>query len=364
MRASARRSSPVALNAGNLGTNARGSRAVAKRVDVTLPPMADPADRMNAYERQVWDTLKIYWDRRENKRGLPNWANTALERSKTSVKRAGARVVQAVPDAVSEPARKAADTVAAAAVRPTIAGLLKLLDLVNDWAVELNDPRFVEKLARQRGVEIDSFLDLRDQELKACDRLLSRSTLTWRTAGALEGGAMGALALVPVAGIPVAIAADVLVVQVMSVSIASRIAYSYGFDAKDPAEQEFIHGLVRRSFMAQAAKAEPLRETARAARAIKDRVRWSDKLRQDHRLVAALEKLLQHLGPAGARIPVQQVAKVVPFVGIVVGAGTNAVVLGNVAADAQRFCQTRFLCEKYDLPFPAALATADAESPE
>lgn len=35
----------------------------------------------------------------------------------------------------------------------------------------------------------------------------------------------------------------------------------------------------------------------------------------------------------------------------------NSAILGNVAADAQRYCQTRFLCEKYGLPLPAALAT-------
>ncbi|MFC8244205.1 hypothetical protein [Streptomyces chartreusis] len=77
--------------------------------------------------------------------------------------------------------------------------------------------------------------------------------------------------------------------------------------------------------------------------------------------MAALEKLMQQLGPAGSRVPVQNVAKVVPFVGIVVGAGMNAAILGRVAADAQRYCQTRFLCEKYGLPLPAALATDDED---
>jgi len=64
--------------------------------------------------------------------------------------------------------------------------------------------------------------------------------------------------------------ADILVIQVLSTSIAARIAYSYGYDAKDPDEQIFIQRLVRRSFIAQAAKVEPLRDVARAADAIKD----------------------------------------------------------------------------------------------
>nr|WP_183529454.1 EcsC family protein [Micrococcus sp. TA1] len=312
---------------------------------------------MSEYEGKVWDRLNEHWQRRNNRRGLPNWASTALSRTGEVASNATSRVVEAVPEVVLEPIRRASDAVADKAARPALEAAASLLELVNDWAQELNDPMSVEKLARKRGVELNDFTDLRQQDLKVCDRLLTGNTLTWRTAGALEGGAMGLLALVPVAGIPLALTADVLVIQVLSTSIASRIAYSYGYDAKDPDEQDFIQRLVRRSFMAQAAKAKPMRDAARAAGAVKGRIRWSDKLRADHRLLAALEKLMQQLGPAGARVPVQNVAKVVPYVGVLIGAGMNSAILGNVAADAQRYCQTRFLCEKYGLPLPTALAT-------
>ncbi|MFI7014819.1 EcsC family protein [Streptomyces sp. NPDC050164] len=327
-------------------------------------PLVDGATPMSEYEGQVWDTLNEHWQRRNNRRGLPNWASAALGRTGEVAGNAVRRVTDAVPEAVTEPIRRAGDAVADKAMRPALAGAAALLELVNDWAMELNDPKNVEKLARKQGFELDSFTELRQQDLKVCDRLLSRNTLRWRTAGAFEGGAMGLLAMVPVAGIPVAMTADILVIQVLSTSIASRIAYSYGYDAKDPKEQEFIQRLVQRSFMAQAAKAKPLRETAQAANAVKGRLRWSQKLRQDHRLLAALEKLMQQLGPAGSRVPVKNVAKVVPFVGILIGAGMNAAVLGRVAADAQRYCQTRFLCDKYGLPLPAALATDWDDAPQ
>ncbi|MFD9715163.1 EcsC family protein [Streptomyces sp. NPDC059076] len=320
-------------------------------------PLALGAAPMSAYDKQVWDTLNDHWQRRNNRRGLPNWASTALGRTGEVAGQAARRVKDAVPETVTDPIRRAGDAVADKAMRPALAGAAALLELVNDWAMDLNDPKNVEKLARKRGVELDSFTELRQQDLKVCDRLLTSNTLRWRTAGAFEGGAMGLLAMVPVAGIPVAMTADILVVQVLSTSIATRVAYSYGYDAKDPDEQAFIQRLVRRSFMAQAAKAEPLRDTARAANAIKGRIRWSEKLRQDHRLLAALEKLMKQLGPAGSRVPVQNVAKVVPFVGVLIGAGMNAAILGRVAADAQRYCQTRFLCDKYGLPLPAALTT-------
>ncbi|MEU7605937.1 EcsC family protein [Streptomyces sp. NPDC040724] len=326
-------------------------------------PLVDGATPMSAYEAQVWDNLNEHWERRNNRRALPNWASTALGRTGEVAGNAARRVADAVPEAVTEPIRRAGGAVADKAMRPALGAAAALLELVNDWAMELNDPKNVEKLARKQGVDLGGFAELRHQDLKVCDRLLTRNTLTWRTAGAFEGGAMGMLAMVPVAGIPVAMTADILVVQVLSASIAARIAYSYGYDAKDPDEQIFIQRLVRRSFMAQAAKAEPLRETARAAHAVKGRIRWSDKLRHDHRLLASLEKLMQQLGPSGSKVPVQNVAKVVPFVGVLIGAGINSAVLGRVAADAQRYCQTRFLCEKYGLPLPAALAADPEDDP-
>ncbi|WP_055483809.1 EcsC family protein [Sphaerimonospora mesophila] len=324
-------------------------------------PLVDGAAPMSAYEGQVWDTLNEHWQRRSNRRSLSNWASAALGRTGEVAGNVVRRVTDAAPEAVMEPIRRAGDAVANTAVQPALGAATALLALANDWALELNNPKGVEKLARKRGLELNSFNELRQQDLKVCDRLLTLSNLKWRTAGALEGGTMGLLAMVPVAGIPVVMTADILVIQVLSTSIAARIAYSYGYDAKDPGEQIFIQRMVRRSFIAQAAKVKPLREAARAADAAKGRIRWSDKLRKDHRLLAVLEKLMQQIGPAGSRVSVQDVAKVVPVVGVLLGASMNAAVLGSVSADAQRYCQTRFLCDKYGLPLPTALATYQAD---
>jgi len=321
--------------------------------EIVLP--TDEAAGMSAYDGQVWKALNEHWMRRSNRRGLPNWASTGLDRAGEAAGNAAGRITHAVPEVVKEPLRHASEAAAHAALRPALGAATAMVDLVNDWALELNDPQSVEKLARKRGVELKTFTELRDQDLKFCDRLLTANTLKWRSAGALEGGAMGLLAMVPVAGIPLSISADLLVVQVLSTSIAARVAYSYGYDAKDPEEQAFIERLVRRSFMAQALKAKPLNDTAKAAFAAKNRVRWSAKLRADHPLLVALEKLMKQLPSAGGRVSVESVAKVVPLIGIVLGAGINSTVLGNMSADAKRYCQTRFLCEKYGLPLPAAL---------
>ncbi|WP_123736298.1 MULTISPECIES: EcsC family protein [unclassified Rathayibacter] len=320
---------------------------------VLIPP------QMSAYDAETWKVLNAHWGRRANARGLPNWMSTAIERTGKVVGGVTARVTDALPDAISAPLQRVGDVIADRAAQPALHAAIGLLELYNAWARELNNPATVEKLARKHGLMVGGFTDLREHDLKDCDRLLRRNTLTWRTAGAIEGGSMGALALVPVVGIPVAIGADILVIQVLSTAIASRVAYSYGYDAKDPAEQAFIQRLVRRSFITQAAKAKPVRDATRAAQAIRGRVRWSEKLRHDHRLLAVLEKLMGQVAPSGTKVSVQAVAKAAPFVGILIGAGANSSVLGNIAADAQRYCQTRFLCEKYGLPLPSALLAED-----
>jgi hypothetical protein len=40
-------------------------------------PLDDGATPMSAYEAQVWDTLNEHWQRRNNRRGLPNSVSAA-----------------------------------------------------------------------------------------------------------------------------------------------------------------------------------------------------------------------------------------------------------------------------------------------
>ena len=127
-------------------------------------PLVDGATP-SAYERQVWDTLNEHWQRRNNRRGLPNWASTALDRTGEVARTAVSRTVDAVPEAVMEPIRRAGDAVASKAVQPALEAASALLELVDDWALELNDPKSVEKLACKRGLELNSFTELRQQDL-------------------------------------------------------------------------------------------------------------------------------------------------------------------------------------------------------
>ncbi|WP_076259262.1 EcsC family protein [Intrasporangium flavum] len=316
---------------------------------------------MSSYERKQWERLNTHWDKRNNARGLPNWAHKAGENAAKAASRAAEKAGEAIPDAVWEQAGRAADAVLDRALRPVLQGALALLTLVDEWAMELNDPQTVVDIAKKRRIPIDHFSELRDRDLRDCDRLLTAHTLKWRSAGAIEGAGIGALALVPVAGLPAAMTADIVVIQILSVSIASRTAYAYGFDAKNPEERAFIEHLVRRSFTLQAGKAKPLVDASRGYQAIKGRSRWSQKLRQDHRLIEAVEKLMQKWLPKGQVVSVKHVAKALPVISILLSSGANSEILARVAKDAERFCQTRFLSEKYGLPMPAALRRYDLD---
>lgn len=327
----------------------------------------DPTGDMSPYDQAQWRQLDAHWSRRQNRRGAPDWLHDAGRRTLETASSAGRAVADVMPERAKEVAGRAGQVAVDATLRPAASSIVAILRLADEWAMELNDPRTVVKLANKRGVPVEDYRELAERSLEECDRVLARHTLTWRSVGALEGGAMGALALVPIAGLPTSIAADTVVIQILSVSIASQVAYAYGYDAKAPDERGFIESLVSRSFLAQAAKAKPATEAALAAQAAAGRVRWSEKLRADHEVIAGLEKLMAKWYPKGTVVPVQHVAKALPLISIAFGAGANSQILAQVSKDAQRVCQTRFLCDTYGLPLPVALkrfSDPDDDEPE
>ena len=197
-------------------------------------------------------------------------------------------------------------------------------------------------------------------ELELLDEVTRRLPLRWRTLGAAEGAAVGALAFVPVGGGLVAIPLDVLVVHVLSTSIATRVAHAYGFDPSSPQTERMIERMVQRAYSEQAAKVVTQRQAGSAFRAAAGRQRWSQKLREDHRLLAAVEKLMKQAS-GGGQVPVGRAAKALPAIAVIVGAGTNSYVLSDVANQSIRYAQTVLLSEKYGVPLPAKLRENDVD---
>lgn len=323
---------------------------------------APTAPQMSPYEARIWTELEAHWQRKANRRRLmPAKARTAVEaagaKTKVVLGRAGTAVAEATPESVKAIGERAVDTVLA----PVVEGAVRLVNLVNDWAVELTDPQKVIDFHRSRGREVSSLEDLRELDLAELDEVVRNLVLKWRSLGAAEGAALGALALVPVAGGAAAITADIVVMQVLTTAIATRVCYAYGFDAADPELRHVAERMVARSFGEQIPKASTSRSASLAAAAAKGRKKWSQKLRDDHKLLAALEKLMKQWS-GSSNIPVGKVAKGIPVVSIVTSAGTNGWVIGDVAKQARRYAQTLFLAGKYDLPLPARLATFAVEA--
>lgn len=318
---------------------------------------------MSPYEEKRWAELQEYWQRKAKRRALlppkaQAVASAGGQKIVSAGRRSGRAIAAATPDSVADLAESAVD----AAFVPVLKGAVHLLELVTEWSAELTDPEQVLDHHRKHGRPVRCLPDLQLLDLEHLDGLTRPMSRRWRTLGAVEGAALGSLALVPYAGGAAAITADLLVMHVLTTSIATRVAHAYGFDASLPENRQMIDRMVNRSYREQAPKAAAMWDVNAAFAAGRGRQRWSEKLRNDHRLMAALEKLMKQFG-GGKAVSVQNVVKALPVVAILAGAGTNSHVLADTAQQATAYAQTVLLSEKYGLPLPEQLQR-ERETPD
>jgi len=309
---------------------------------------------MSPYDRAAWRHLEEHWQKKSKRREiLPAKARGAVEsagrRSREVISQTGQKLGEHTPDTV----KRAGGFVLDEALVPTVKAAAQLLELAEEWAAELMDPETVFEYHRKKGRDVHQLTDLRAIDLEHLDRSTRRMALRWRSSGALEGAAMGLLSFVPGPGTAVSLTADIIVMQVLASAIATRTMYSYGYDAQHPDERQMVERIVRRGYRAQASKAGIVLDSSRAFRASKDRVRWSKKLREDHRLMAAVEKLMKPV--SDGRISVKDVSKKMPYIGVVTSAGSNGYLLGDISKQGVYYGRTRHLSEKYGLPMPPNL---------
>lgn len=315
------------------------------------------SEGLSAYERMRWDELQLHWQRKAKQRELlPAPAQAAMQSAAQAAQRAaskaGRTIAHATPDIVKDAGRIVLD----ASLAPTVAGAVHILELLNEWVMELSDPGAVLRYHQAKGRDITSLEQLSDVDLEHLDGFAHGMVMRWRTLGAGEGAGLGVLAMipVPVVGSVAAITLDLLAMQVLSTAIATRVCYAYGFNATDPDMRNMIDRMVGRVYRDQAAKAGVVKNAGDAFTAAKNRINWSEKLRKDHRLMAAVEKLLKKLGD-GTHVPVKNARMGMPLIAVVTGAGTNAFVLGDVAKQARNYAATLFLVQKYGLDLPPNL---------
>lgn len=321
-------------------------------MDPTHAPIA-----MSRYERARWDELHSHWAKKaEHRKLLPPRARAAFETAAQATKDTASRAGHAIVDATPEKVKDVAELAIDAALVPTVQHVVQLLELLNDWVVELSDPDRVIQHHQGKGREVSSLEDLKTLDLELLEEVNRGMVLRGRTLGAGQGASFGALAMipVPVVGSLAAITLDMLAMQALSGAIATRICYSYGYDATDPAMRHMIDRMVVRAYRNQAPKAGTVKNASTAFDAAKGRVNWSQKLRDDHRLMAAVEKLLKQVGDGG-RVPVKNARMGMPVVAVFAGAATNAHVLGDIAKQACQYGATLLLADKYGLELPPNL---------
>ena len=315
-------------------------------------------DPMSRYERKRWDELQAHWETKAQGRKavLPPRARAALDSTvdaaKSTASKAGKAVAERTPDGVKDVAGMAVD----GALVPTVHHVVQLLELLNEWVVELTDPNVVLKHHRDKGREVESLEDLRRLDLEELEELTNGMALKWRTIGVGQGASFGALAMipVPVLGSVLAIGLDLIAMQALTGAIATRICYAYGYDAADPEVRYIIDRMIARAYKNQVVKAGSVKKASAAFDAAKGRVNWSQNLRDNHRLMAAVEKLLKRAGD-GKHVPVKNARMGMPVISVLAGAATNSHVLGDTARQARHYAATVLLAEKHGLELPPNL---------
>lgn len=322
---------------------------------------------MSRYERERWDELQVHWLKKaERKKLLPPRARAALATTAQTAKQKASQAGRAISDATPEKVKDIAGTSVDAALVQTVQSVVHLLELINDWAVELSDPQTVIRHHQLAGRDVSYLNDLKALDLELLDEFTDGMTLRWRTLGAGQGAAFGALAMIPVPVVSsvAAISLDMLAMQALTSAIATRVCYAYGFDAADPEIKHMIERMVVRAYRNQVPKAGTVKNASAAFNAAKGRVNWSQKLREDHRLMAAVEKLMKRAGDGG-RVPVKNARMGMPLISVFVGAGTNSHILGDTAKQARHYAATMFLAEKHGLELPANIQRdLDTDSPD
>lgn len=317
--------------------------------------MSTGATGMSAYEAKTWADLNDYWRGKAERRELPLKMRKAVETTSAKVKGAANATGGFVRDITPQPVKDAGGVVLDWTLEPTVRAVVGMLEMVTETVQEFTDVENVVDYHRGKGHDVQTLSDLSNLELEHLDAFTRTLTLRCRAIGLVEGGAMGALTFVPVAGSIAAIGADLVVMHVLSTAIATRAAHAYGIDPTSDAERHHLDRMVRRAWAAQLPKSGTVKSAKDAFQAGAGRVRWSEKFRNDHRIAAAMEGLLKQTGN-GKHVPIEKVVTKMPAIGVVTAAGINSTVLGSLAKSSVRYSQTIHLSNKHGLPLPPNLA--------
>lgn len=238
--------------------------------------------------------------------------------------------------------------------------LTGLQNLLTRAAASSVSERHVLRKAARRDHSITSMADLRRADLEVPDRMLSLHTLTYGIGLAAEGAATSLIitgfvvassvsAGVSLGAAAAAVSADVTANLAAGSRLVADIAMSYGYDTRLPDEQIYALGVLNYgTTVTSGGKAASLAELSRLTQTM---MRHPTHTQLDQfALVKVTREVLKRLG---FKLSHERIAQLVPIVGAVVNAGTNAYGITRLSERAQDVYRLRFLTEKYELD-PAA----------
>jgi hypothetical protein len=309
---------------------------------------------MSPYEAQKWAELGDFWQRRADRRSLPPRAQTAKDATAAKIKETASATGGFINSVTPQPVKDAGGLVIDRALEPTVQAVLGLLEWVTETVQEFSRPEAIYDHHRKQGRPIATLADVQTLDLEHLDEFTRGFVWRCRTTGVVEGAAMGLLTFVPVAGSVAAIGLDLVIMHALSTAIATRAGYAYGLDLTSDSGRDHLDRMLRKAWTTQAPKAGAVKGAKGAFVEGAGRVRWSEKFRNDHRIAAAVEKLMKQVSN-GQRVPIEKVVAKMPAIAVVTSAGINGTVLGSLAKTSVRYGQTIHLAKKHNLALPAKL---------
>lgn len=322
---------------------------------VTSSDATTDQPRMSPYEAKAWTDLDEFWQRKASRRSLPPKAEQAKDAAVARIKGAASATRGYIGAVTPQPVKDVGGIVMDRALEPTVEAALGLIEWVTETVQEFSDPEAIYAYHRDQGRPVASLADLQGLDLEHLDEFTRGFVWRCRTTGVVEGAALGLFTFIPIAGSVAAIGLDLIIMHALSTAIATRAAYAYGLDPAGDAGRDHLDRMLRRAWTAQVPKAGTVKGARDTFVEGARRVRWSDKFRNDHRLAAAVEKLLKQMGN-GQHVPIQKVVAKMPAIAVVTAAGVNGTVLGSLAKTSVRYSQTIHLAQKHNLTLPPNLA--------
>ncbi len=234
----------------------------------------------------------------------------------------------------------------------------------------------VIKAYQKRGHDVAALEDICELQLRDVDQVKPRLDVAYILASTVEGagagfavsggtilaaggsvfgaGAGAAPGATTVVGV---MAADAAAVLIASQRAVAHVAAYYGYDVTRPHERLLALGVLNVGTADGAGKAAAYAELNRLVQALARSQTWEQ---LNSRAVTRIVK--QVYSALGMRLTQRGLGKLVPGVGIALGAGLNARTLSRVVDDAEHLYRERFLREKYCLTQSVpgdSLASAD-----